>query len=64
MVKELTQKVRKFLGLIPTFVEVAGKKTGTGVLAAPVLKRVKYIYITFSEHFFCFLLAKVKVTEN
>ena len=33
-------KVRKFLGLIPTFVEVTGKKLVKGVILHPILNRV------------------------
>ena len=41
--KGLKLKVRKFLELIPTFIEVTGEKLlgGGGFLAAPMLNRVK-----------------------
>ena len=35
MVKELKLKVRKFSGLIPTFVEVTGEKLVGGLFASP-----------------------------
>ena len=33
--KALKLKVREFVGLIPTFVEVTGKKTGRGAFLPP-----------------------------
>ena len=39
--KELKLKVIKFLGLIPTFVEVTWEKLVGGLFASPVLNRVK-----------------------
>ena len=44
LAKGLKLKVRRFWGLIPTFVEVAGEKLVEGVLlppAPPILNRVK-----------------------
>ena len=35
MAKALKLKVREFVGLIPTFVEVTGKKTGRGAFLPP-----------------------------
>ena len=38
--KELTLKVRKFLGLLPTFVDVIGEKTGRELFGSfPILNR-------------------------
>ena len=42
MAKGLKLKVRKFWGLIPTFVEVKGEKLVGGLFASPILNRVKY----------------------
>ena len=41
MGKGLKLKVRKFLGLIPTFVEVTGEKLVGAFLPPPILNRVK-----------------------
>ena len=44
--KRLTLHVRKFCGLIPTFVEVTREKLvgGGGAFCSPILNRVKQIY--------------------
>ena len=39
--KELKVKVRKFWGLIPTFVEDTGEKLARGDLPSPILNRIK-----------------------
>ena len=39
--KELKLKVRKFLGLIPTFIEITGEKLVGGDISPPILNRVK-----------------------
>ena len=40
--KSVKTKSQKFLGLIPTFVEVKGEKLVGGLFASPILNRVKY----------------------
>ena len=49
MEKELELKVRKFWGLIPTFVEVTGEKlVGGHFTLPPILNRVKNMFkVTF-----------------
>ena len=51
--KGLKLKVRKFLGLIPTFVEVKGEKLvgggGGGLFGPPILKRVKHLSQYFKK---------------
>ena len=48
--KGLKLKVRKFWGLIPTFVEVTGEKlVGKGLFAPPILNRVKIFFITSTQ---------------
>ena len=50
--KELKLKVRKFWGLIPTFVEVTGEKlVGGRFLLTPILNRVKHICLKSSQKF-------------
>ena len=52
MVKELKLKVRKFSGLIPTFVEVTGEKLVGGLLLPrpPTLNRVNDLTEGFSTN--------------
>ena len=58
MGKALKLKVRKFCGLIPTFVEVTGKNlVGAGGLFAPtplILNRVNYFFSEFDVLLFDF----------
>ena len=53
--KGLKLKVRKFWGLIPTFVEVTGEKLvgggGGGFLPTSILNRIKHIRLKTSQKF-------------
>ena len=51
--KGLKLKVRKFLGLIPTFVEVTGEKLVEGGGAPPMLNRVKSCWRVFRKYLTC-----------
>ena len=42
-------KVKKFLGLIPTFVEVTREKLVKGIFATPILNRVKKAVLSNSK---------------
>ena len=56
--KELKLKVRKFLGLIPTFVEVTGEKLVWGTFSPPILNRVNTYKHHHTEVFFIFSLCE------
>ena len=49
--KELKQKVRKFWGLIPAFVEVTGEKLVEGPFCPPILNRVNFTKTLQGHHF-------------
>ena len=44
MAKGIKLKIRKFLGLIPAFVEVPGEKMVGGTFFPPILNRLKNHY--------------------
>ena len=54
--KGLKLKVRKFGSLIPTFVEVTGKKTGRGTFLPPILNRVNIKDLVLSRIISCFII--------
>ena len=48
--KGLKLKVKKFSGLVPTFVEVTGGKlVGGGLFIPPILNRVKKMFLSFER---------------
>ena len=54
--KGLKLKVRKFGSLIPTFVEVTGKKTGRGTFLPPILNRVNIKDLVLFRIISCFII--------
>ena len=64
--KGLKLKVRKFYGLIPTFVEVTGEKLVGGPFWPPsILNRVKvYLIYGGNRPESCYLASKEKDNEN
>ena len=54
--KGLKLKVRKFGSLIPTFVEVTGKKLVGGPFCPPILNRVNIKHLVLSRIISCFII--------